>query len=87
MIEKSHTYFQVFHQSKFEARIGRPSRPSRPSRSSRSDGTRTGQTEDWHLASQLKTDQVHQVAMPCIFSYYYKRVTFYEMIKKSHTYF
>jgi hypothetical protein len=49
---------------------------------------RTGRQRNGHLASQLKTGQVasslHQVAL---LVYYYKRVTFYEMIKKSHTYF
>ena len=55
--------------------------------SRRSGDARTGQTEDWHLASQLKTSQVHQVASRCFFSYYYKRVTFCGVIEKSHTYF
>jgi hypothetical protein len=78
VIEKSHTYFQMHHQGQTVTSFGSSGKPS---------NARTDQTEDWHLASQLKTGQVHQVAMPSFFNYYYKRVTFYGTIKKSHTYF
>ena len=51
--------------------------------SRRTSDARTGQAEDWHLASHMQPSKWHQVD---VHVYYYKRVTFYEMIKKSHTY-